>query len=149
MRIEDIIDYVLSTYDGLVVDRNWGERGLFYNPHRTLPKGVYLLTFKERDGANDSASNVNREGVFRLNLGISKETFREMFGSMPSRPPAGQHIAGPWDFQALDVITPHPVYGWMAWTAVLSPSVKTFEALKPLIGEGYELAVQRFRRRKK
>jgi hypothetical protein len=41
------------------LDVNWGERGIFYNPDRVLKKGVYVLTIKEKDGENDSASRAN------------------------------------------------------------------------------------------
>jgi hypothetical protein len=51
------------------------------------------------------------------------------------------------DFQKLDAIMPHPVYGWMAWIGVLSPSPPAFEALKPLIDEGVALAKQKFNKR--
>ena len=38
-------------------------------------KGAYVLTFKEKDGANDSSSNLSLGNRYRLNLKISKETF--------------------------------------------------------------------------
>ncbi len=89
VSIETIIDYTTAAYEGVVVDKNWGERGLFYNPEGKLPKGIYLLTFKEKDGPNDKASNLNRTGVYRLNLGVSKPTFGALFGALPTRPAAG------------------------------------------------------------
>ena len=147
LSVEAIIERLSSRYEGLVEARNWGERGLFYNPGRVLPKGVYFLTFKEKDGPNDAASNVNRPGVFRLNLGISKPTFAERFGSIPERPPAGGVVLTGHDFQAVDRIMPHPVYGWMAWIGVLNPSAETFETMTPLFDEGYHLAVTRFQKR--
>ena len=147
VSIEDVFNYCLSEFDGLVLDKNWGERGVFYNPDKKLPKGVYILTFKEKDGPNDKASNVDREYVFRLNLGISKSTFSEMFGAIPKRPAAGQIVSTGHDFTRLDQITPHPVYGWMSWVAVLNPSTKTFEKLKPLIAEGVELAIGKYQKK--
>lgn len=147
LSVQDIIDDVTDRHDGLVVATNWGERGLFYNPEGILPKDVYLLTFKERDGANDSASHVDRDGVYRLNLGLSKPTFRERFGDIPARPKAGQTISGDWDFTSLNTITPHPVYGWMAWIAVLSPEPETYTTLKPLIQESYEMAKTKYNKR--
>ena len=140
LKIEEIIDYTTSNYEGVVEDRNWGERGLFYNPEGKLPKGIYILTFKEKDGPNDKASNVNRTGVYRLNLGISKQTFKDLFGEIPKRPLAGQIVDTGHDFEILDEIMPHPVYGWMSWIGVLNPSNTTFNKLKPLIDEGIELA---------
>lgn len=147
LSIQEIIDYTIAAYNGVVVDYNWGEKGLFYNPNKILPKGAYILTFKEKDGPKDKASNVNREGVYRLNLGISKETFLSMFGEIPKRPPAGGIVSTGHDFQEIDQIMPHPVYGWMSWIGVLNPSKQTFEKLKPLIGEGVELAKLRFKRK--
>ena len=148
LSVEAIIERLDARYEGLVEARNWGERGLFYNPGHVLPKGVYFLTFKEKDGPNDAASNVNRPGVFRLNLGISKATFVRLFDHIPERPVAGGVVSTGHDFQALDRIMPHPVYGWMAWVGVLNPSPETFEAMTPLLDEGYGLAVERFKKRR-
>lgn len=149
LSVDAIIERLSARYEGLVVARNWGECGLFYNPGGVLPKGVYFLTFKEKDGPNDAASNVNRPGVFRLNLGISKATFVRLFGHIPERPAAGGVVRTGHDFQALDCIMPHPVYGWMAWIGVLNPGPETFEAMTPLFDEGYRLAVERFKKRRK
>lgn len=106
-----------------------------------------MLTFKEKDGPNDKASNVNRDGIYRLNLGISRETFSEMFGGIPKRPAAGKVVRTGHDFTKLDRVTPHPVYGWMSWIAVLNPSKETFEKLKPLTIEGVELAISKYKRK--
>jgi hypothetical protein len=59
MKVEDIADDILSLHPGIIFDSNWGERALFYNPGRVLKKGIYIATFKERDGANDNASRLN------------------------------------------------------------------------------------------
>lgn len=147
MDIDSLIRTVTAEHQGLVLTKNWGERGLFYNPEGKLPKGIYLLTFKEKDGPNDHASNVNRPNVFRLNLGLSKATFRAMFGELPKRPAAGQIIDTGHRFDTLDKIMPHPVYGWSAWIAVLNPSADTFEKLRPLIAESVELAKIKYRKR--
>lgn len=147
ISIQDIIDYVQSVDQDIKVNHNWGEKGLFYNPKNLLPKGVYLLTFKEKDGPNDKASNVNRDGVYRLNLGISKPAFINLFDEIPKRPAAGQIVDTGHDFQALNKIMPHPVYGWMAWVGVLNPSAATFEKLKPLINESIEMAKVKFRKK--
>lgn len=148
MPIEDIITYMIDTYgDSVREDRNWGERGVFYNPDRALPKGVYLLTFKESDGPNDKASCTDRAGVYRLNLGISKPAFQELFGGIPKRPAAGCIVETGHDFTQLDQIMPHPVYGWMSWLGILNPSPETFDRIKPLIDDAVKLAAGKFARR--
>ena len=143
------MSHCLQNFDGVVAAENWGERGIFYNPNDTLKKGVYILTIKEKDGDNDNASNINRPGVFRVNVGIRKETFKELFGYVPNRPKAGGVVEMDYDFTELDKIIPHPVYAWMGWIGVLNPSVETFEKLKPLIQESYVYATEKFKKRKK
>lgn len=68
-----ILKYCLDTLDGVVEVNSWGELGIFYNPGRILKRGVYVLTVKEKDGENDKASKLDRESVFRLNLGVRKK----------------------------------------------------------------------------
>lgn len=146
LTIDQIVEYVQLSFPGVIDDFNWGERALFYNPHRKLPKGIYFLTFKERDGANDHASSIGA-GEYRLNVGISKRAFIERFGCIPDRPAAGCVVNSSHDFTKSNVVTPHPVYGWMCWIAVKNPSSETLEELKPLLAESYQVATEKFRKR--
>ena len=78
--------------------------------------------------------------MFRLNIGLSRETFQALFG----HPPGGQPDPGAgYDFAALDRLMPHPVYAPQSWVCVLNPSAETFEAVRPLLAEAYERAVRR------
>jgi hypothetical protein len=146
LTVNQIVEYVQRAFRDVHDDVNWGERALFYNPGRRLPKGIYFLTFKEKDGANDRASRIAR-GEYRLNFGISRQAFTERFGAVPARPPAGGVIDSGHDFTLSDRLTPHPVYGWMCWVAVKNPSAETFETLKPLLAEAYAHADAKFRKR--
>lgn len=147
ITIDNIFDALVKKYDGVVEANNWGERGLFYNPDRILPKGVYILTVKEKDGANDKASNLNRKDIYRLNIGVSKETFKTMYQYIPKRPAAGQIVNTGHAFDQIDTLMPHPVYGWMSWLCVLSPSLNTFEQLTPLIDEAVGLAKMKYEKK--
>ncbi len=60
----------------------------------------------------------------------------------PSRPRAGGVIESGNDFAALGQLIPHLVYGWMSWVCVLIPNAATFETVKPLLSEAYDLARQ-------
>jgi predicted DNA-binding protein (MmcQ/YjbR family) len=53
----------------------------------------------------------------------------------------------PYDFSKLDKIMPHPVYGWMSWICVINPSSSTYEKLEPLIDEGYQLALKKYKKK--
>ena len=144
MKPSDILDDLLARYSGTRAVEAWGETSLFYNPGDLLPRGVYFATVKEKDGENDKASALDRRNVFRFNIGTSKPLFIDRFGHPPKRPGKGCHIEGPWDFKALNQITPHPVYGWMSWVSVLNPSYDTFAGLAPMIDAAFEKAKANF-----
>ncbi len=146
---DKILNYCLQNLEGTVLVKSWGEKGIFYNPDHVLKRGVYILTVKEKDGDNDKGSGLNRENVYRVNLGIRKSTFAELFGAVPKRPTAGDVVDMDYDFTVLDEILPHPVYAWMAWICALNPSEQTFEELKPYIQEAYEYAKEKFKKRRK
>jgi hypothetical protein len=145
----EIIKLVMNNYHGLVCESNWGETCLFYNPEKKLKKGVYLLTFKEKDGKNDNSSQLkDKKGFYRLNLGITKRTFLDLFGHIPTRPVAGKTVDMGYDFSTIDCIMPHPIYSWMAWICVVNPSQQTLKKLLPLIDEGYNLCVGKYNKKK-
>ncbi|RRD38431.1 hypothetical protein EII29_10340 [Leptotrichia sp. OH3620_COT-345] len=144
MKADDILKYCLENLKGTVLINSWGERGVFYNPNNKLKRGIYILTIKEKDGENDKSSDLNRENIYRVNLGIRKNTFKKMFGSIPKRPDKGGIVNMNYDFSIIDRIVPHPVYAWMSWICILNPSEKTFEKLKPLIYEAYEYVKEKY-----
>ena len=142
-----IIEDLTARYPGTRAIATWGETALFYNPGKALPRGVYFATVKDRDGANDKASNLDRPGVFRLNAGLPKARYEALFGSTPVRPAKGGSVAGDWAFTTLDTVTPHPIYAWMGWISVLNPSADTYTRLAPLLDAAHSKAVAAFDRR--
>jgi hypothetical protein len=141
-----IVAYIAETCPRTDVDTGTegiaaGDTFFIYDPDRNLPdkQRFPFATIVTKDyGDFDNASDLNREGVFRLNVGVSRETFRSSFGD------AGAE--GTYDFAALDRLLPHPVYGRQSWVCVLNPSAETFERVKPLLREAYEIAVARVQR---
>ncbi|MDY6883606.1 MAG: DUF6194 family protein [Pseudomonadota bacterium] len=147
MQPEDIIDEIVSLFDGVEPKASWGETSLFYNPGRALPNGVYFCTIKEKNGDNDKASKLDRLGVFRLSIGTNKETYERHFGPRPKRPAKGGIIDTGHDFAALNELMPHPIYGWMSWVQVLSPTRDTFDEVRPLLLEAHQSAVEKFNKK--
>ena len=45
---------------------------------------------------------------------------------------------GGYDLTRLGELLPHPVYAWMRWVQILSPSRPHHESLKPLLAESLE-----------
>lgn len=142
MSEAEITHFITSTFAGVhvqVASREdgapeiaWGDSFFFYDPGRDIPpdRRFPFATITTKDyGDFDCLSQLNRPGVFRLNIGIGKQTFASLFGGAQD----GGH-----DFAALDRLMPHPVYGKMYWVSVLNPSTETFTAIQPLLAEAYE-----------
>jgi hypothetical protein len=128
------IDGAFERTDHTVVDGSWF---FFYDPDHLFPFATLVTT-----NLYDAASDLDRPGVYRLNIGVSKDTWVSLFGP-PTTREQGEHGLGSGtdadhDFTALDTIVPHPVYGRMFWVSVLNPSEATFETVKPLLAEAYE-----------
>jgi hypothetical protein len=143
----DIVERMIIEFEGVVPKSSWGETSLFYNPGNVLPNGVYFCTIKEKNGNNDKASKLDREGVFRLSFGLDKTTYENRFGPKPNRPAKGGIIDTGHDFAALNELMPHPIYGWMYWVQILNPSVSTFETILPLISAAHSNAVIKFNKK--
>ncbi len=45
-----------------------------------------MLTVKEKDGDRDKDSKADGTGVYRVNLGVRKDTFVKLFGGAAKRP---------------------------------------------------------------
>lgn len=146
MTAEEIIAALNARFEGLTPKDSWGETSLFYNPGLALPNGVYFCTVKDHDGANDSASHLDRPGVFRLALGLPAARYEALFGPRPQRPSKGGTVATGHDFTALDVLIPHPVYAWMGWVQILNPTRASFDQLQPMLDEAHRAAVSKFER---
>ena len=97
--------------------------------------------------AHDKASDLERPGVFRLNIGVSPETYRELFGPPPAFPRDGGIVDTGHDFTALDTLLPHPVYAAMSWVSVLNPGAGTLERAQTLLAEAYALDVAKHSKR--
>ena len=85
---------------------------------------------------DDQASDPSRQGVFRLNVGVGRQTSGTLF----SAPPAGGE--GAYDFMSRDHILSHPVDGIMYWVCVLNPNARTFETARGLLAEACEAGMR-------
>jgi hypothetical protein len=145
MDERSISQYIAETFPGVDVVSPTGGPGagdtfFIYDPDRNLPdrQRFPFATIVTKDyGDFDRASRLDRPGVFRLNIGVGRETYGALFG----RSDAAEQ--GDHDFAALDRLMPHPVYAPQSWVSVLNPSPETFESVRPLLAEAYERAAAR------
>ena len=131
---ESVVEaYIMKTYPEVETTQVYGYNMFFYKSDRKLS----FATTISSDYDYDRISNLNRPGVFRLNIGVSKQTFQSLFG------PAEVNINN-YDFTALDIIMPHPEYAQYHFICVLSPSEETFGKIHPLLAEAYNIAARRY-----
>jgi hypothetical protein len=98
------------------------------------PNFATIVWTDEHDKGNPS--DLARPDVYRVNIGLGKESFLRLVGSM-SDP----------DYAALDRLMPHPVYARQRWVSILNPSDTIVrDTLLPLLTEAHDrLAAQRAR----
>ena len=81
--------------------------------------------------AHDTASALDRDGVFRLNIGLPKARHRALFPDGPEHDPT-----------ALDVLFPHPVYASYHWVSVINPDT-TWPLVRELLDAAHAFAARK------
>jgi hypothetical protein len=132
---EAITRVILEHYPETVVAEALG--AMFFSlDEKHWPNFATIVTTDEHD--EGAPSDLARPGVFRLNIGVGRETFERLVGSMEAP-----------DYAALDRLLPHPVYARQLWMSILNPSDATFrDVVLPLVAEAHDrLAAVRARHR--
>lgn len=138
MNESSVADYITKTFPDVETTEAFGYTFFFYKTERKLP----FATLAASDNEYDNVSNLDRPGVFRLNIGISRDSFQSLFSTT-------KVDVNYYDFTALDVIMPHPEYAPQSFICVLSPGAATWEKTRTLLAEAYDIAVRRYNRQNK
>ena len=133
MNEAEVLGYIIKTFPDVETMHDYGYDMFFYKSDRKLS----FATLISSDYEYDNVSNLDRPGVFRLNIGVSKQTFQSLFGK-------DEVNINDYDFTTLDVIMPHPEYAQYHFLCVLSPSDKTFEKIRSFLAEAYDIAARRY-----
>jgi hypothetical protein len=91
------VEAFVTEMENVQREENFGYIFFFVGDDHRLP----FVTIGHSDNDFDDVSNLNREGVFRINIGISKATFASLLTDADS-----EDI----DYSVLDVFLPHPHY---------------------------------------
>ena len=133
-----ITSYITSTFENIETDVNLGYTFFFYRDDHMHA----FTTIASTGNEYEKISNLDRPGVYRLNIGVGRETFQSLFGK-------GKVDIRAYDFTALDTIMPHPDYSSQHFLCVLSPGEATFnEKIRSMLAEAYEIAMKRYEKRK-
>ena len=135
MNQSEVEAFVVSL-DHVEREDNYGYAFFFVgDDHR-----VGFVTIGYSDNEFDAVSNLNREGVFRVNIGVSKATFDALLGDAST---------DSIDYSVLNVFLPHPHYAKQHYLSILNPSGENVERTKQLIIEAHAIASKRYQRRTK
>jgi hypothetical protein len=146
MDEKGIRDFVAQTFPNVRIvvgsaesgspEISWGDTFFFYGKEERAAAFPFATIVTKDYGEFDNAANLNRPGIFRLNIGLSRDRFRGLFGASFS--------PTDYDFTALDKLIPHPVYAPQFFACILNPSDATFETtVRPLLAEAYATAQKR------
>jgi hypothetical protein len=125
----------------------WGDSFFYYDSEddvaqRKLPFATIVT--QDYDGF-DMASNLNRHGIYRLNLAVGRVRFEELVGYPPAQHASHEED---FDYSALDCVLPHPVYAAQAWVSILNPGDKTSALARSVIVEAHGRAAEHHRPRR-
>ena len=130
------MNHIRDSYPETDILESSGTWFFSFDPERHFPNYATIVTNNDYDDGSD----LDREGVFRLNLGLTRATFERLVGDQidPANTP---------DYAALDTLLPHPTYAAQLWVSILNPSPATWrDVVIPLIAEAHDrLAAQRAR----
>ncbi|MFC5470995.1 DUF6194 family protein [Cohnella suwonensis] len=115
-------------------EENFGYSFFFVGDDHRFP----FVTIADSDNDYDDVSNLNREEVFRLNIGVSKETFNNLIAGL-----LNEGI----DYSALNAFLPHPHYSRQHFVCILNPVDGNVEKTKQLIIEAHRIAEGRLQRK--
>src|SRR4029079_8980930 len=131
---EEIKRAILETWPETDVVEALGASFFSLDAEKHWPNYATIVTTDEH--AEGAPSNLSRPGVFRLNIGVGRETYQRLVGGMVEP-----------DYAAFELILPHPVYAKQLWISILNPSDATFrDVVMPLLTEAHDrLAATRAR----
>ncbi len=110
--------------------------GMFYiGEERIMP----FVSTVDSDNEYDDVSNLDRDGVFRINIGVSRKTFEALFGDEPA-----ENV----DYSLLNTFLPHPHYAKQHFICILNPEGENVESTKTYINEAHDIATAQYQRRK-
>jgi hypothetical protein len=126
----------------------WGDTFFFYDPDGSTAENQRLpfATLVVHDYAGwDTESQLDRHGIFRVNIAVGRSGFERLLGYAPAEQTAHHDE---FDYAAIDVLLPHPIYASQGWVSILNPAEQTGTQLRKLLDDAYNLAERRYARRR-
>lgn len=140
---DEVVDFVereltgteilVASEEGGAPEVAWGDTFFYYDPDGVTDpskRTPYATVVVNDYPGFDEASDLARDGVFRVNAWVSLETFDQVTSGAES----------PIDYAVLDKVIPHPVYAKQAWVSILNPGAATSPVARELLTEAHARA---------
>jgi hypothetical protein len=152
MEIDEITEFIESLGGVLTLapgpdsgfrEIAWGDKFFYYAPDGQVPTRTQpFATIVTKNYPDDTTSDLDRPGVFRLNINPGRDAFTGQLGYTP------RDIADhPTDASKPDTWIPHPVYASAGWLAVVNPASGTEAMAKELLTTAHARARAAYDRR--
>ncbi|WP_225727566.1 MULTISPECIES: DUF6194 family protein [unclassified Nocardia] len=144
MDPEIIKQYIADEFPGTTVATNLGDSFFIYDPTGDLPpkRQQPFATIVTGDHY-DNVSALTAPGDYRLNIGLTKETYTSLLGPAPTKRDENGVLITDYDYKARNALIPNPFYAAQHWIAIIDPTAETFPTLRPLLAEAYDFAVRK------
>lgn len=134
------VEQVVASEENGAPEGAWGDRFFHLGPDRRQP----FATIVEHDVPGfDEASQLDRPGVFRLNLDLGRAEFERLFGFPPK---AFEDHRDAFDFARLDTLVPHPGYALYGFGSIVMPGPQMLPEIDRLLAIAHGRAVDRHER---
>ncbi|MEK8109606.1 DUF6194 family protein [Micromonospora sp. M12] len=134
------VEQVVASEENGSPEGAWGDRFFHVGPDRRQP----FATIVEHDVPGfDEAAQLDRPGVFRLNLDLGRAEFERLFGFPPGE--FEDHRNG-FDFARLDTLVPHPGYALYGFASIVMPGPQLLPEVDRLLAIAHGRAVNRHQR---
>jgi hypothetical protein len=130
------VEAFVTSLENVQREENYGYVFFFVGDDHILS----FVTIANSDNDYDNVSNLSREGVFRVNIGVKRETFNSLFANTNTEK---------LDYTVLNTFLPHPEYAKQNFICILNPSGENDEVTKNFIREAHSIAAARLQRKNK
>ncbi|MET8231844.1 DUF6194 family protein [Micromonospora sp. NPDC005298] len=134
------VEQVVASEENGSPEGAWGDRFFYVGADRRQP----FATIVEHDVPGfDEAGQLDRPGVFRLNLDLGRVEFERAFGFAPKE---FEEHPDDFDHARLDTLTPHPGYALHGFAGIVMPGPQMLPEIDRLLAIAYGRAVDRHER---
>jgi hypothetical protein len=140
--------YVCEEFEGVWAVDGAGGTFFMYAPDRDLApeRQIPFVTIVTGDHY-DSASELDRPGAYRLDIGLTRATYAAWFGAAPTQRDANGVLETGFDYAAADTVMPHPIYASQHWVCVVNPGDATLDTVWTLLAEAHGFAARKYANR--